>query len=130
LDLNEFEEKKRFIFNYLDISESRTNLVKLAYKILDTQLREFIIYSDGSVTNIGRIDVESTFAFMIMDNFYKKIGEYASASRYWVSSYRAETFGLLTSILILPKNSKVKIYTDSQLMIENFNSINKLDNVN
>jgi ribonuclease HI len=35
----------------------------------------------------------------------------------------AETFGLLSSLIVLPKGSQVSIYTDSQAMIDTFTNL-------
>jgi hypothetical protein len=48
--------------------------------------------------------VESTFAFIILDKNYKEIAEFSSSNEYWISSYRAETFGLLSSLITLPED--------------------------
>jgi hypothetical protein len=59
---NEFEQRKNLIFNYFDLSLSRTNLVKLAYKLLHNSLNrknKYIVYCDGSVIDLGNF-VEST----------------------------------------------------------------------
>jgi ribonuclease HI len=110
------KKRKNLIFKYFDISLSRTSLVKLAYKLLDNT-------SDGSVIDLGNTLVESTFAFIIMDENFNELGSFMSSNRFWISSYRAETFGLLTSLIVLPYNASVKVYTDSQSMIKTFNKL-------
>jgi ribonuclease HI len=119
---NVFEERKKLIFNYFDVSLSRTSLVKLAYKLLNSTENKFIVYSDGSLTNLGNPLTKSTFAFIMMNENFTELGSFMSSNRFWMFSYRAETFGLLTSLMVLPFNASVKIFTDSQSMIETFKS--------
>jgi hypothetical protein len=117
---NEYEKKKNLIFKYFSIGLSRTKLVKIAYRLIDLKDGEFIIYSDSLVTNIGKSIVESTFVFIILDKNYNEIDEFSSSSEYWISSYWAEIFELIPGLIVLPEESNIKIFTDSQSMREIF----------
>jgi ribonuclease HI len=120
---NDFEKKKNLIFKYFNLGLSRTNLVKITYRLLSLKEKEFIVYSDGSITDIEKPFVESTFAFIILDRNYNEIDSFSSSNEYWISSYQAEIFRLLLSLIILPEWSDVKVFTDLQSMIETFNKL-------
>jgi hypothetical protein len=100
---NDFEKKKNLIFKYFNLGLSRTNLVKITYRLLSLKEKEFIVYSDGSITDIEKPFVESTFAFIILDRNYNEIDSFSSSNEYWISSYQAEIFRLLLSLIILPE---------------------------
>jgi hypothetical protein len=62
--------------------------------------------------NIGKNTAESKFATIILD----EIGNFMSSNQHWISSYRAEIFRLLSSIIILPHNSESIIETYEKLI--------------
>jgi hypothetical protein len=55
--------------------------------------------------------------------------DFFSSCSHWVSSYRAEIFGFLASIIILPLKSHVTLYTDSNSMIESYNQLSSCTNL-
>jgi ribonuclease HI len=109
------------IDKYIDLSLDKNNLYNIQNKLRNSNLHSFIVYTDGSVVNIGTQNVSTTFGFMIYDLNMNLIDTFISTYEHWVSALRAELFAILSTLIVLPNNSTVNIYTDSEIIVNNFN---------
>jgi ribonuclease HI len=110
------------IKKFLDPSIDRNKLYSLQQKLQGLPNNNFIIYTDGSVKNIALIDASMTFGTTIYDSDMDLLVEFTSSINYWLSSTKAESMAVLISLLILPKNSSVNLFTDSSAVVNNFNT--------
>jgi ribonuclease HI len=137
MGFDHLDNRKEFISNYIEFSLCREKLIEISSKLIqkgnqrvDNDRSSYNIYSDGSVIDLGKLTSQSTFAIIVLDKHHQEIDRFVSSCSNWISSYRAEMFGLLVSIIILPINSHVKIYTDSNSMIEAYNQLISQSNMN
>ncbi|CAB5383565.1 unnamed protein product [Rhizophagus irregularis] len=90
-------------------------------KILyDSNVKDFVCYTDGSIKDITKEYVSATFGTTFYNLSLQKILELISSYNNWISSTRAEIFALLITLLIAPSNSNLTVYTDSASVISNF----------
>jgi exonuclease III len=136
MGLDHMDNRREFISNYIDFSLCREkligishNLIKRENQCIDNDRSSYNIYSDGSVIDLGKLTSQSTFATIVLDKDYQELDRFVSSCSNWVSSYRAEMFGLLVSLIILPIKSHAKVYTDSSSMIEAYNQLMSQSNM-
>ncbi|CAB4418532.1 unnamed protein product [Rhizophagus irregularis] len=96
----------------------KNSLYNIASKFLS--YTNFQFYSDGSVIAIGTLDCKSGFGWIQTNPIIPKI-TFIGSTIFFPSSFKSESFAILTILLTLPDNSLCTIYTDSQNCIDVFN---------
>ena len=90
---------------------------------IEEQLRyeppHFEAYTDGSLRNNNTPDIVMSYGFIILDNKEKQY-RFRSSVTNWPSSTKAEIMAILTTLVVLPENSNITIYTDSQCAIDSY----------
>jgi ribonuclease HI len=76
-------------------------------------------YTDGSLIDFGKEFMSMGFAFVQTHNSAPKI-EFKASLENWPTATRAETAALVAALLVTPVNCNIKIYTDSQSVIDHF----------
>jgi len=129
------------IINFcFDLSLDRNALYLESRYLQNLNISEFNIYTDGSCRNTGTTDALMMFGANFYDAHHKYISELISSTDYNPSALKAELMAVLIALIVLPKNSNITIYTDSQTIIDhviskqilsarNFFKISKFGNI-
>ena len=99
-------------------------------KIADTLAAYWTLnfYSDGSLSCPTSFDLRMGYGWNCYDTDFKLLSSFKANTQYWPSSTRAELSALLSIIMVVPINSTVHVYTDSQSLIQGFDSIKHSNN--
>ncbi|PKK56704.1 hypothetical protein RhiirC2_799466, partial [Rhizophagus irregularis] len=119
-------------FNIFDIF----SFAKKKYDILQKALMQtpfdnnnyyiFKFYTDGSLIDLGTEQCSVSCAFtQISDLFDVPHVEFYSTIDKWPSAYRGELLAVFLALSVVPKNSKVRINTDSLNVITQFEKLKK-----
>ncbi|PKK43249.1 hypothetical protein RhiirC2_804318, partial [Rhizophagus irregularis] len=108
------------IEKYIDLSLDKQKLFDSRKILYDSNVKDFVCYTDGSIKDITKEYVSATFGTTFYNLSLQKILELISSYNNWISSTRAEIFALLITLLIAPSNSNLTVYTDSASVISNF----------
>ena len=81
--------------------------------------KELHFYTDGSVIDLGKESMSMSFAILQTHPNAPSI-KFKALLENWPSSTRAETVAVVTALLLVPKNCSVKIFIDSQAVIDHF----------
>ncbi|CAB4438295.1 unnamed protein product [Rhizophagus irregularis] len=112
------------ILDLLDSSTSRNDLLKIQQTLAPFDNSDYYIfefYTDGSLIELGteQCSISCDFA-QISDLFDIPHVEFYSTIDKWPSAYRGELLAVLLVLSVVPKNSKVRINTDSLNANNNF----------
>jgi hypothetical protein len=108
---------------FLELTSDRNNLLKIQQDLLtNLQTGEFKIYTDSLLKNQETEFYSMSFEFIIVKNS-TITHKFILSTEFYSSLMRAEIFGFLMVIIILPSGSKMLIYIDSQNLINSFTSI-------
>src|SRR5207247_10417796 len=100
------------------------NLVNIA----DLLVTHSNFYSDGSLSFNTSFNLKMGFGWNCYDTNFNLITSFNASTQYWPSSTRAELSALLSIIMVVPINSSVHVYTDSQTLIQGFDNIKQSNN--
>ncbi|CAB5383282.1 unnamed protein product [Rhizophagus irregularis] len=114
------ENSLDIIEKYIDLSLDKQKLFDSRKILYDSNVEDFVCYTDGSIKDITKEYVSATFGTTFYNLSLQKILELISSYNNWISSTRAEIFALLITLLIAPSNSNLTVYTDSASVISNF----------
>ncbi|CAB4462889.1 unnamed protein product [Rhizophagus irregularis] len=114
------ENSLDIIEKYIDLSLDKQKLFDSRKILYDSNVKDFVCYTDGSIKDITKEYVSATFGTTFYNLSLQKILELISSYNNWISSTRAEIFALLITLLIAPSNSNLTVYTDSASVISNF----------
>ncbi|PKY23848.1 hypothetical protein RhiirB3_438187 [Rhizophagus irregularis] len=105
------------ILELLDSSTSRNDLLTIQRTLAPFNNNNYYIfefYTDGSLIELGTEQCSISCAFaQISDLFDIPHVEFYSTIDKWPSAYRGELLAVLLALSVVPKNSKVRINTDS-----------------
>ena len=75
--------------------------------------QEIIFYTDGSVTAIGTEQCSMGIGWVQINSSNQILHQFAAKIHLWPSAYKAELFSILSAISTAPRNTTIKIFTDS-----------------
>ncbi|RIA87503.1 hypothetical protein C1645_740065 [Glomus cerebriforme] len=113
------------IEQYVEDGPTKDLLSSLKYAIHHSNNKYLEFYTDGSMKQINNIQTMGSAFIQTSDNFDKIT--FTASSEKWASPLKAELISIVSVLLILNKNSKVKIFTDCQSIITYFYSHKKED---
>ncbi|CAB4379938.1 unnamed protein product [Rhizophagus irregularis] len=117
------------ILDLLDSSTSRNDLLTIQRTLAPFDNNNYYIfefYTDGSLIELGTEQCSISCAFaQISDLFDIPHVEFYSTIDKWPSAYRGELLAVLLALSVIPKNSKVRINTDSLNVITQFEKLKK-----
>ena len=91
--------------------------------VLETQLGEHHLYSDGSFHRLEDASTRMSFAVAYKSSNKTYDLAISGTSQGQASSTRAEITGLLAAILCCPRNHPAKIYSDDQTTVSEFSAL-------
>ncbi|GES73792.1 ribonuclease H-like domain-containing protein [Rhizophagus clarus] len=106
---------------YFNDNSTRSRLLAILHQLRDSEQVNYTAYTDGSLQHLGSNDVTMTYGFILVDDASNEI-RFKSSISHWPSSTRAEIMAVVTTLLVLPRNSHITIHTDSQATINGFHS--------
>ena len=106
-----------FIFD----NASMTQLTNLALNF--TNASSLTFYTDGSLKNLGLSTVQMRLAWLQTDPLWPLISFHCSFSLHNPSSTLAELLAIIATLLVVPSNSHIQIFTDSSSVISTFDKI-------
>ena len=80
-------------------------------------MKDFSFYTDGSLVELGNEMISMSLAFMQVDCRSPEI-KFRATFELWPNSTRVEIAAILTVLLVVPRNAKLFIYTDSENTIK------------
>ncbi|PKY37070.1 hypothetical protein RhiirB3_461250, partial [Rhizophagus irregularis] len=105
------------ILEFLDSSTSRNDLLTIQRTLAPFDNNNYYIfefYTDGSLIELGTKQCSISCAFaQISDLFDIPHVKFYSTIDKWPFAYRGELLAVLLALSVVPKNSKVRINTDS-----------------
>ena len=105
------------IIKYVDYGLDRNKLLNIQNQIQQqTLIQPVEFYTDGSLRNFQTDFCEMSFGFILVEN-NNILHTFTSSTEHYPSLTKAEIYGLLSVVLVIPKNYSIKIYTDSQNII-------------
>ncbi|CAB4376945.1 unnamed protein product [Rhizophagus irregularis] len=117
------------ILDLLDPSISRNDLLSIQRMLAPFDNNNYHIiefYTDGLLIDLGTEQCSISCAFaQISDLFDIPHVEFYSTIDKWPSPYRGELLAVLLALSVVPKNSKVRINTDSLNVITQFEKLKK-----
>ncbi|EXX53984.1 ribonuclease H-like domain-containing protein [Rhizophagus irregularis DAOM 181602=DAOM 197198] len=117
------------ILDLLDSSTSRNDLLTIQRTLAPFDNNDYYIfefYTDGSLIELGTEQCSIGCAFaQISDLFDIPHVKFYSTIDKWPSAYRGELLAVLLALSVVPKNSKVRINTDSLNVITQFEKLKK-----
>jgi ribonuclease HI len=102
-------------------SNSLTNTLQTIINT-NSHLSELSFYTDGSVTNLGNSQCSMGIGWVQIDSG-TVLNTFQAQIQYWPCSFKAELVAILSAITTAPRNSNIKIYTDSQSVISKYDNI-------
>ncbi|PKC53349.1 hypothetical protein RhiirA1_543229 [Rhizophagus irregularis] len=121
--------QENIILDLLDSSTSRNDLLIIQRTLAPFDNNNYYIfefYTDGSLIELGTEQCNISCAFaQISDLFDIPHVEFYSTIDKWPSAYRGELLAVLLALSVVPKNSKVRINTDSLNVITQFDTLKK-----
>lgn len=111
------------IDKYIDLSLDKKLLFEKQNLLLQSNNRTFISYTDGSVRDLSKSTALSTFGSTLYNENMNFILEIVSNYEHSISVAKSETLAVLITLLILPRYSIIKIFTDSAIVVDNFRKI-------
>jgi exonuclease III len=124
-NVSPIQNKCEIIISYIDHSLNRNELIKSFQQLERSNLKNFLCYTDGSVKKIDNIYQNMTFGTSIYDIQQNHLLDFVSSSDYNVNSIKAETWAILVTVLIVPYDSFIVIYTDSDAVFNNYHQLPK-----
>ncbi|GBB87698.1 hypothetical protein RclHR1_01420001 [Rhizophagus clarus] len=106
---------------YFNDNSTRSRLLEISSQLRDSKQVNYTAYTDGSLQHLGSNDITMTYGFILIDDASNEI-RFKSSISHWPSSTRAEIMAVVTTLLVLPRNSHITIHTDSQATIDGFHS--------
>ncbi|PKB93736.1 hypothetical protein RhiirA5_440450, partial [Rhizophagus irregularis] len=117
------------ILDLLDSSTLKNDLLIIQRTLAPFDNNNYYIfefYTDGSLIDLGTEQCSISCAFaQISDLFDIPHVEFYSTIDKWPSAYRGELLAVLLALSVVPKNSKVRINTDSLNVITQFEKLKK-----
>ncbi|CAB4405835.1 unnamed protein product [Rhizophagus irregularis] len=110
------------ITKLLDFSNDRNQLIIIQKQLLESSTRKFEIYTDSSVRDFGSQQCTISFGFIIVKN-NMILHSFRSEISYFPSSNKTELLAVISALIVLPSNSEVTIYTDSNNVITSYYDI-------
>jgi len=96
--------------------QQQLNHIASMYK--DEKVLEF--YIDGSLSNLGKESIKMGLGW-IQTNTSAAASFFSASIKNFPSSTKAETYALLTTLLVVAYKGNVTVHTDSQTTINNYN---------
>jgi ribonuclease HI len=88
----------------------------------------FEFYTDGSLINLGTEQCSTSCSFAHLNTeFDIPQVEFATKIDNWPSAYRGELLAVILALCVVPKNSKVRINTDSLNVLTQFEKLKKIN---
>ncbi|CAB4384211.1 unnamed protein product [Rhizophagus irregularis] len=118
------KNKNNIIYKLIDTSRDRNELMKIQKDLLifENTNKKFDVYTDGSVRCLGTEQYTMAFGFIFIEN-----GNISQKFRSEVinfpTSTKVELIAMLSALIVLPKNSQITIYTDSNNIITGYYDI-------
>ncbi|PKY50209.1 hypothetical protein RhiirA4_466568, partial [Rhizophagus irregularis] len=113
----------------LDSSTSRNDLLRIQRTLAPFDNNDYYIfefYTDGSLIELGTEQCSISCAFaQISDLFDIPHVKFYSTIDKWPSAYRGELLAVLLALSVVPRNSKIRINTDSLNVITQFEKLKK-----
>ncbi|GET01104.1 retrovirus-related protein [Rhizophagus clarus] len=106
---------------YFHDNSIRSRLLEICSQLRDSKQVNYTAYTDGSLQHLGSNDITMTYGFILVDDASNET-RFKSSISHWPSSTRAEIMAVVTTLLVLPRNSHITIHTDSQATIDGFYS--------
>ena len=122
-DMTNMETSQNMIRKWLTTENSVYKKLETIRKKLENRI-EIKVYTDGSMKNILEED-HMGLGWVIPDQENVNHMTFRSNLEQFPSSTRAELMAILTALTVMPKRSRVNIYTDSKCAIYNINKVNK-----
>ena len=104
------------ITKLLDFSQDRNQLLIIQRQLLENSARKFEIYTDGSVCGFRSQQCTISFGFIIVKN-NMILHSFRSEISYFPSSNKGELLAVISALIVLPSNSEITIYADSNNVI-------------
>jgi ribonuclease HI len=114
------ENNVNIIDRFLDRSINKKHLYDIKTLLANTSKSKFIFYTDGSVKEIGNPNASLTFGMNIYDENFNLIAEFYSSMENNISVIKAELLGIFSSVIVMPNNSEISIYTDCESNVNMF----------
>ncbi|CAB4478541.1 unnamed protein product [Rhizophagus irregularis] len=119
--------KFNIIDNYIDLSIDKPHLYYIKQKLETYVEREFHCYTDGSVKDLGKPSVSLVYGTTFYTPQKQFIDQFYSSGENNISVVKSELLPLLISLIVMPKQSTVHIFTDND---QNFSTFHKLQSKN
>src|SRR2546423_14752425 len=122
-----FYEKEYEIIKYCNPSQKISKLLEIYQSNIKNNNRPiWEFYTDGSLKTIDDIKKMAIDWILVSTNNSNSIEvEFSAANFGWPSFTKAEVLAILSTILVVPPHSKMKIYTDSKNAIQQFKKYKK-----
>ena len=85
----------------------------------------FEFYTDGSLIHLGSENLSMSCSFYQSLDLAPRLS-FATTIEHWPSSFRSELFAVMLVLLVIPPNSSVTIFSDSQSVISAFDTLSPL----
>src|SRR5207249_89658 len=106
------------ITRYFDFSVNRNNLICIQEQFKNSSL--FTFYTDSSLIDLSLPSCRMYFGFVQIETSSPQI-TFTSTTSLWPSSCRAEAMAILSTLISIPKDTTIEIFTDSKSSINVFN---------
>lgn len=116
----------KFIKRYLKMGNyypATTKLLLCKERLYQYNGNELRFYIDRSVQNQGSKNIEAIFGIMIYDENNLLIDTYYATIKEWITANKVEIMAFVCTLLIAPDNKSIKIFTDSQMVCDNFEKL-------
>jgi len=108
------DRNNNIITRYFDFSVDRNNLIRIQEQFKHSS--SFIFYTDGSLIDLSLPSCSMSFGFVQIETSSPQI-TFTSTTSLWPSSCRAEVMAILSTIISVPKDATIDIFTDSKSSI-------------
>ncbi|PKY60404.1 hypothetical protein RhiirA4_484066 [Rhizophagus irregularis] len=121
--------QENIILDLLEPSTSRNDLLVIQQTLASFDNSDYYIFeffTDGSLIDLGSEQCSISCAFaQISDLFDLPHVEFSTTIDKWPSAYRGELLAVILALCVVPRDSKVRINTDSLNVITQFDKLKK-----